>query len=449
MKNKPVLKVLLFLVIAVVIGVISAFLQFLVISPNRSYAYANVEFLYDGASDGLDPNGEKINPVDFITLEIIKDGLKEAGFDDKYDVEIVASNLSVTAYVPKNIIKQITSYDSLVKSNGATKEVAKESYYSTKYSFMLYNDFDKKLSKNDVNKILNGIINSYTKYFCDYYKKAYDLTNYDDALSVGAEDDYIYIIQSYRIKFNLIDTYANSLYEQEPDFVASNNLSFKDVSLKAASASDNDITKINYLISYKALTKDTDRLEDFYDYKIKDLNNNKIKYQKDLTAINSILATYKKDSTIYISSGENIIKVDSNSIETYNSLLEQKIALSESIAKVDSQINDYTQRKNDITTHVATDADYAYLQNEIDKMVVNYDNLEETFLEMLSEYNKENIETSLVSATSSKFSSNSIASSAFVVRLIKACGPIGCVAVLGICAVFFVKGVKKNKEELV
>ncbi len=445
--KRPILSCIIILLIVCVIGLVSGLLQYLVFNPSRSYTSASYEFLYDGASKGLDPNGEVFDPIDFVTEDVISESLSNLGYESKYEAKDILTNLSVKAYVPKGILKQITSYDSLVDTEGATTEILSNSYHATRYSFILYNDFDKKLSKDKVNELLEEIIKNYTNAFYECYKNNYDLTNYGEALpDIDDAADYIYQVQSLSTKFSLLSKYANELYNRHNEF-SYNNLSFRDISLKCSSIVSNDVAKINYSINLNALSKDLNRLKDYYNYKILDLNYYKVKYESDLASLTSIVNSYKKDSTIYISSGDSVIKVDSNSASTYDALLQRKLSLSASIENIKTRINDYTNRLADIEVSTTSTDEYTLLENNISKLSTNYNNLEQSFKELLEEYNKQYVLNGTVKYSKAGFSSNSIISGSFIVTCIKSTAPLVLVTLLAMSCVCFVRNVKKNKEE--
>ena len=48
----------LLLLVAIILGAVLALANFLVLNPSREYARGSLDLLYDGAADGVAPNGE-------------------------------------------------------------------------------------------------------------------------------------------------------------------------------------------------------------------------------------------------------------------------------------------------------------------------------------------------------------------------------------------------------
>ena len=447
MKTKKPLLISLFVLIgAGIIGVILAVIDFKVINPTKNYASETIQFDYDGASSGKDPNGNPFNPISFLTDEVISDALTDAGFN--YDVEKVKQHLLMENSVPKDIVKEINSYTSVLSESDSdsTRNITTSDYYPVRYSFVLYGDLDKKLSKSDLDKLLECIVNSYCDAFYTNYQKDYDISSYENIFSIEGYD-YIYQIEILTNKLEMISKYALKIYREHDDFKV-NGKNFNDIVLKSNQYITSDVSRIRNIITLNALSKDIDRLKDYYSYKIEMLNYDKVKYNSDLTNVNEQLNAYTKDSTVYVSSGENIVKVESNSSATYNSLLAQKISLANEIATINTEISDYQSILDDINNAVATEEDYTLVKNYISKLSKDYDALELEFSSMVNEYNEEYVLNGVISKTEVSYHSSSIFSTSFIARCVKICAPICLVALLVISIYLLIEDSKKRKEKI-
>ena len=144
MKNKKHILIPLFILIgACLLGVIYSIIDFIVINKTMSYSYEIIQFDYDGASDGKDPNGNPFNPISFLTDEIISEALNDSGLATKYDVNKVRQYIIIENIVPENIVDEITSYISIVGDSSATRDITTSQYHSVRYRFILYRDLDK------------------------------------------------------------------------------------------------------------------------------------------------------------------------------------------------------------------------------------------------------------------------------------------------------------------
>ncbi|MCR4661455.1 MAG: hypothetical protein K5765_05555 [Clostridia bacterium] len=445
MKNKKhiIIPIIIF-VLACVIGLIVSIIDFTVVNKTMSYSYETIQFDYDGASDGLDPDGNIFNPVDFLTDDVISSGLEKSGMSTTYETSLVKQYIVMENVVPEDVVDEITSYTSLVGDSSATRNITTSDYHPVRYRFVLYRDFNKKISKDQLNKLLSNIVDSYCERFYSVYQKSLDTSEYNEIYSME-KYDYIYQAQVFSSKISILSSYARGLYSIHSDFTV-NGQTFNDISLKCSQLISSDISKINSTIILNALSKDIERLKNYYNYKIEVLNYDKAKYTSDLANINEQLNDYKKDSTVYVGSGENIVKVESNSSETYNYLLNKQITISNTIASINTEISDYQSILDDINNASGTDDEYQYVETNITKLSSNYDALEETFETMLNEYNKEYITTGTISKTGVQYYSSSILSFAFIVRCIEFCIPFALVTALGIGIYLLSREIKKKKN---
>ena len=163
-------------------------------------------------------------------------------------------------------------------------------------------------------------------------------------------------------------------------------------------------------------------------------------------AITAQVNNYEIDSTVYVGTGENIIKVESNSVETYNTLLAKQISTSNMITSIEKQITDYQNILNTLNSATSTEEVENIVKNMIAKLGTDYNDLETLFKTMIEKYNDEYVMNDTI-ATSNVYHNNaSLFSSSFIVRAIKVSAPIMMVAVLGIAIFFLVRAVRKEKK---
>ena len=444
MKNKKHIFIPLFIFIgACLIALIASFISFKADNANKAYSYQVIQLDFDGASNGLDPNGNSFNPVQFLTDEIILDGLKKSNLDSKYQVSEVRKQLVMSNVVPKGIVEEINSYSKVLDGSS---EVTSKDYHPIRYSFALYHDLDKKLSSKDLNELLKNIVDSYCESFYNTYSKAYDTSAYNDIYAME-NYDYVYQVEVFTNKMNILSNLSKTIYAIHDDFAVEAK-TFNDIAYRCDKIISNDVAKINTIIILNALSKDIDRLKDYYNYKIEMLNYDKTKYTADLASVTTQLTNYEKDSTVYVGSGENVIKVESNSAATYNALLSKQIELANNIASINSSISDYQSILNDINNAVATEEDYTLVQNLITKLGTDYDELEEDFNKMLEAYNEKYVSNKILSVDDVKYVSVKLVSTSFIIRCIKIGAPIVLFTLLGICIYLLVINSKKKEQAL-
>ena len=449
MKNKKHIFIPLFVFLgALIVGLVWSIIDFTVVNPSKNYAYETVQFNYDGASDGVDPDGNQFNPVAFLSDEIIADGLNRSNMATTYKVEDVRKNIVMENVVPEDIVDEVTSYTKLIGTTSSTRDITTKDYHPVRYRFALYRDLDPKLSVATLNGLLDSIVTAYCDTFHTTYMKRFDTADYDQIYTLD-NYDYIYQTEVYTNKLNILASSAKSLYNEHTEFVAENNKSFNDIVLKSNQLISNDVARINNLIALKALSKDVERLKNFYSYKIEMLNFEKTKNTSDLTAINAQIAAYSKDSTIYVPSGDSVIKVDGNGSETYDSLLKRQLTLSDNISAINVEINEYQSILDDITAGTGSEADYNLVKSYIAKLIKDYDALDVEYKAMIDQYNAKYIANGTISRTSVKYQGNSIASASFALRFAKIGGSILLIACFGICVFGVVYQIRKNKKAVV
>ena len=75
MKNKHIFIPLFVFIGACVISLAYSIIDFKVINKQPSYSYETIQFNYDGASDGKDPNGNPFDAVSFLTDDILSEAM--------------------------------------------------------------------------------------------------------------------------------------------------------------------------------------------------------------------------------------------------------------------------------------------------------------------------------------------------------------------------------------
>ena len=256
--------------------------------------------------------------------------------------------------------------------------------------------------------------------------------------------DYIYQAEVFTNKIRILSNNARNVYSKHNDFTVDGK-SFNDIALRCDNLITNDISRINNIIILSALSKDIDRLKNYYNYKIEMLNYDKTKYTSDLNSVSSQLDSYQKDSTVYVGNGDNIVKIESNSNETYNSLLERKIIISNNIASINIKISDYQSILDDINSASGDGTAKVLVENYIVKLSNDYDSLEVQYRDMIEKYNDKYVLEGSIVKNEVKYNSSSLISSSFVVRCIKICGPMVLVTLLGICVFYLSRETKKSK----
>ena len=201
MKNKHIFIPLFVFLGAGVVSLVASIIDFTVTNKQSSYSTETIQFNFDGASDGYDPNGNPFNASSFLSDEIITNALNESGLD--YKVSAVRKYIAVENIVPKNIVKEIESYTSFTGEIDKASITSKD-YHPVRYCFSINNDLDTKLSSKKLNEFLGNIVDEYCTTFYNTYKKTFDQETYANIYAIDTYD-YIYQTQVFTNRIQILD----------------------------------------------------------------------------------------------------------------------------------------------------------------------------------------------------------------------------------------------------
>ncbi|MCQ2436340.1 MAG: hypothetical protein MJ101_05490 [Clostridia bacterium] len=441
--KKRIIRSILAIVEAIVIGLLLAVGTFFIISPQDVYVTSTIQFTYDGAANGVDPNGNRFSAEAIISDGIIKDALESLDWSDTYDASLISKSINVVGLYPKDIVDQITGYDSVMNYD-SVRSLNVNEYYSTVYSITLNDNFSDNISKSKLSKLLGAIIDTYEQSFYREYSHDYMTETLDSVLSFDGHD-YTHQIRIMNAKINMIKGYSNSLHALQPTFI-SDGVTFKDLALKCSALQDNKLNRMNISITMNGLTKNANELVNEYEYTIETLNIELDEKTSDLNAVTSILDAYDRDSTLYMGSGDGLIKVESNSGETYDALAARKVALGQEIASVNTEIAEYQRRIDDIKDAGSNDALYEDLESDIEYVEDQLAEIKAQFDALTQKYDEKYVLTNSIGKSEIGQSNNSVFSFGFIATCIKCIAPFGAIAVIYILIEFMVAEVKAGKK---
>ena len=333
------------LIVLIICGILGTILAAILFNDGtaRTAATAEIEFSFDGAADGVAPNGNRYDIRGILKDEVLNNALEAAGMADRYTAEEIRNQLVMTGIYPEDIVKQMMNYESVLDFN-ASRTMTVSRYYATQYTVALYNDFDKQISQSNLEKLLKAIMESYQAYFTKEYatvvglvENPYDLDEYDYPQQLTI------LTRIIRESAN----YADDMFEKEPN-LRYNGIAFNDISVRLTNLIDSDINNLNARITMNALTKNTKRLVTQYQYEIQMLNHELDKQKVRLANVDALLASYEKNEIIYLSTADNLTKIDGNSSETYDSLVDERKTIADGITDINTQIAEYEMMLDDL-----------------------------------------------------------------------------------------------------
>lgn len=462
-------------------------------STNRTSASAAIEFSFDGAADGIAPNGYAFDASAVSSDEVLEKALESAGMADRYTAEQIRAQLETQGVYPEDIVREMTGYDSMLDFT-ASRTLQTTKYHPTQYRVVLYRDFDKNISQADLEKLLACIMDAYKAYFAETYAAgtneigiSYNLADYDYPQQLTILG---------RLMTESVN-YAEEMYEKEPTLKAG-GIGFNDIAVQLNSLISTDIEKLSANITINALTIDPERLITQYQYEIKSLNNELTNKKTQLERTDELLASYDKNEIIYLSTTDSLTKIDGNSSETYDKLVAARKQVADEITTINSKIATYQLRLANLTkteepaeapaagtaaaqtgdetgaetgeqngdsentetaapamtqeeiealaaaAEEAARAQRKELEADIETLLAHRKTIMENFAGLIKAYNDKMINDLTVTVTKVTYDTPKFLSGAFIKQVVKTAGPI-CAVGFMVCVILII--VSRRKEE--
>ena len=458
----------------VIVGIAFSVVLFLK-DNNRTYASATLSFSYDGAAEGLAPNGYSFDVNDISCEEVLTDALSKAGMS--YTVEEIQPNLVAQGVYPEDLVTRMTSYSSIMEAD-SSRQLALAEYHPTVFNVTLYNDFDNSISKSALTGLLGEILSSYREYF----GRIYSMGTIDgvDIDTLGTYD-YFQEMEILDNKLEQSTEYADEMGEVEPSPLISGK-GFSDISMKLSQLKNTDLPRLNATMTMNSLSKNLERMEEQYQFEIRELQNQITIQNNRLESLDELIATYGKSGVIYLSTSEALNKVDTKSSKIYDELVDLRNEVSDSIASLNNQIATYQKKLDELGSGeeptaeddsgtadspktadeeiskeetqamadevtVLSDASYdeqrAVLDTGIDRLIVKTNDTIDQFTEMVGTYNTQEINELTVIQSGVKYKKPSFISGAFIKKMIKVGGPF---IVLGMMLVLVLLIIRRKKR---
>lgn len=338
-------KVLIIVVCATVFGLILSVILFKK-DAKPTYASATMQLTFEGAAEGKAPDGYAFHIDDLLSDEVIEAALEASSLGGKYTAEQIRQAMVVSGGYPADIVGQTMSYDSLLNLT-ASRTLTIDRFHPTLFGVTLYNRFDEKISQAKLTELLSNLLSVYQKHFAKVYAQGAPSDNTGVSF-VLSDYDYPQQLQILQQRLAFLSDYAAEMYEREPAFRYGGN-SFNDIVARIASLQDSDIGRLNASMTLNALTKDPDRLRTQYEFELKDLSNRLERRKQELAKLEALIASYEKSEIIYISTESSLTKIDGNSTETYDALVDIRKELAEENTLTGSKIATYRLKLSDLT----------------------------------------------------------------------------------------------------
>ena len=414
------------------------------------YAMASVQFSFDGAAEGIAPNGTRFDISGLSSDAVLEEALETSGLKGQLTAEQLRRLMVVNGVYPKDIMKQLMNYESVLNFN-ANRALTISEYQPTQYTVTLRNDDAGILSRAQLEGLLSNIMNAYKRYFCQ--TSAYGVHPVDISYDISDFDfpQQLIIISDFT---ECSADYAQELYTKEPALRV-NGQAFNDIYVRLKNLCDNDIARLNARITMNALSRKPERLLTQYRYIIKNLQSDMDAQTAQMQKVDALLESYDKNESIYLATSETVTKIDGNASETYDHLVDRRKALADEISDIQSRISLYQLRIADLTgqSGEATETDAqsgeastavttpvsastraasvaqnteqtAALEADIQSLYDQRAAILTDFAALINAYNDQELNDSTVTVSGVKYYSPSLLSGSFIKAFIKTAGPI-------------------------
>lgn len=436
--------------------------------PGRTGAFSSVEFSFEGAAEGIAPNGMRYDLNALTSDEVLNAALEDAGMTGKYTAAQLRENIVASGEYPKDIVDQMTSYESLLTGNAG--KVSAADYHATLYNVALYNDFDKNIARADLEKLLSAIMTR----FRERFERIYSVFLSTDALSKDlnlASYDYPQQLELLEAASLRYETYADQMAQEHPDFLKDGE-GFPDIAVKYNTLRTSDLARLEGLVTINALSTNTERIASQYENEIRLLEISLKELGQEAEDLKGLIAGYSRDDIIYVSTTGSLQQV-SGDTATYDALVAEQKNVQDQIAENNKELAELKLKLADIRSEAAAEtaaraaeseegeaaetttaqplvseadkaAQEAVVQRNLESVIKKLNGYTEEFSAFLKAYSDREMNDSTVALTPVRYSTPKLLSGSFIKQALKTAGPL-CALGLMICLIGLI--VSRVKEE--
>ena len=455
MQNKTLRNAILILLFSAVIGIILSVILFFR-NNTRTYVTTSMSFTFDGAQDGLAPNGYRFDVNEIGSDEVLSEALTLAGMEGRYTTANIKPCLAVTGVYPDDLITKMTKYNSVTDA-ASSQALSLTEYHPPVFSVTLYKDFDESITKSELVKLLDSILISYRIYFSETYARKSITTIKQDFLEGY---DYFQQLEILKAELEQAQGFAVEMTENEPAFQL-NGKSFNDLALQIDTMLTSDLARLNATMTMNSLSKYPERVTEQYRFEIRELQH-RVEIQEKLVGnLDVLLSTYGKSGVIYLSTSDAINKVDTMSSRIYDQLADLRTEISDGISALNNQITNYqiklaevmdsttgsgTKTRSSTSRAAANTVKISALETGISRLIDKGNVAIETLAEMTEELNKEEINEASLRYSGLRYRTPSLLSGSFISTAVRTCGPIFMLGVMVVILLIIFKKIKERKS---
>ena len=393
---------------AVIVGGFIAGASIFFSTTSSSPVLALVSFTHKNIEKGKNPDGSDFKAKDIKNPNVLERALKDCNMELDM-LETVRRDITVEGIIPEDAVDRITAYKNIYETatNGqlaAANAMLDTTWYSTQYK-LTFNYKDAKITRAEAVQLLNAILDNYRDYFFEQYGYNEALGNVLTSMDYK-EYDYAEAVDMFRTSLNSLNRYVSSLATDDTTRFRSTvtGLTFADLKSNISAVKDLDLDLISSYLNLNNITKDKDRLQAYYEFRIENLERQLKTDEETLEAVNAAFDSYEKDQVIIFS--DSVANTESTiSSDEYDKLVNRKISSQNSVSETKQQISYYKERLTTLrkTTVGSTDkvkkieADLERVDKKVRDLVQTVNDTADDYYQHVSLANAYNI---LVPATS-------------------------------------------------
>lgn len=369
------------LLVSVIIGGliagVSVFFRTTSITPVR----AIVSFTHDGIEKGKNPDGTDFDPNQLKSPEVINEALKAC--NKELDLlEAVRRGIEIEGIIPENAYQRMNTYKNVYEtaSSGqlsAAQAMLDVSWVSTQYN-VKFNYKDTGINRADAVQILNAMLESYRDYFFRQY--GYNEAFGNNLSAMDYKDyDYAQAVDMFRTQLKSLSRYVSNISADDTSRFRSTETGYTFADLKDAISSIQtlDLDLISSYLNVNNVSKDKERLQTYYEWRIENLELERKTNKEALAAVEAAFKAYEKDQVIVFS--DSVANTETTvSSEEYDKLINRKLSAQATLSETDQNIEFYKQRLATLKKSNSTaskskseriEKDLAKLKDKIDNLI--------------------------------------------------------------------------------
>lgn len=364
------------IIVGGLLGGVSVFFSTTSSTPVR----ALVRFTHNGIEKGKNPDGSVFDANSMKSPLVLDRALKACDMEPEL-LETVRRDIEIEGVVPEDVYDRLTTYRNILDtmSSGqlaAANAMLDQTWHSTQYK-VIFNYKDAKISRSEAVQLVNAVLDAYRDFYFEQYGYNEALGNVLNSMDY-TEYDYAEAVDMFRTSLNSLNRYVSNLASDDTTRFRSTKtgLTFADLKSNISAIKDLDLDLISSYLNLNNITKDKDRLQAYYEFRIENLERQQKTDEETLTAVNAAFDSYEKDQVIIFS--DSIANTESTiASDEYDKLINRRISAQNALSETKQQIDYYKERVATLrkTTVGSTDkvkkveADLARVDEKVKELV--------------------------------------------------------------------------------